>query len=317
MTQVAKDNKRNPRKNGFWQRAAKDMRRNKQIYLMWLPVLAFYLIFHYAPMGGLVIAFKNYKPTKGIWGSKWVGFKYFIDFLTGPYAWRLIRNTLVISGLQILVGFPMPIIFALLINEIKFSPFKRTVQTISYMPHFISLVVMCGMISDFSASTGMFNAFRDLLGLPRVSFLGDTKYYRFIYVASYVWKQMGWGSILYLATLSSIDPTLYEAAAIDGAGRFRQMLHVTLPALIPIIAVQLIMRLGHVMGEGHQKTILLYNEATYEVSDLVSSYVYRRGMKQNDYSYGTAVGLFNSVVNVIILCSSNYFSKHVVKQSLW
>ncbi|MBO4377584.1 MAG: sugar ABC transporter permease [Clostridia bacterium] len=304
-------------KESFGTRLRKDMLHNWQIYLMWLPVLVFYLIFKYAPMGGLIIAFEKYKPAKGILRSQWVGLKYFEDFLTGPYAWRTIRNTLIISLLQIIVGFPLPIIFALLINEVKHNSYKRVVQTVSYMPHFISLVVLCGMISDFSASTGFFNVFRDLAGQPHINFLGSNKYYRTIYVGSYVWKHMGWGSILYLATLSNIDQSLYEAAAIDGAGRFQRMWHVTMPALVPIIAVQLIMRMGHVMGEGHQKTILLYNESIYEVSDIVSSYVYRRGLKQNDYSYGAAVGMFNSVVNVIIVCSANYFSKHVVKESLW
>lgn len=304
-------------RGAYGSRLGRRLWQNRQVYLMWLPVLAGYLIFQYAPMGGLVIAFQNYKPFKGILGSKFVGLEHFVDFLTGPYAWRTIRNTLVISLMQIVAGFPMPILFALLVNEVRCSAYKRTVQTISYMPHFISLVVMCGLIADFSASTGFFNVFRTMAGQPRVNFLSDPSYYRFIYVGSGIWKQMGWSSILYLATLSAIDLSLYEAAAIDGAGRFRQMLHVTLPALIPIIAVQLVMRMGHIMGEGHQKTLLLYNELTWEVSDIVSSYVYRRGLKQNDYSYGAAIGLFNSVVNVTILCLANWFSRRVVKESLW
>ena len=293
------------------------MKRNMPYYVMLIIPMAYFIIFRYWPMFGLSIAFQNYKPFKGIAKSKFVGLEHFQDFLTGPYAWRTIRNTLVISLLQILIGFPMPIIFALLINEVRCNPYKRVVQTVSYMPHFISLVVMCGMISDFAASTGLFNVFRDLAGKPHLNFLAEPRYYRTIYIASGIWKQMGWSSILYLATLSSVDMSLYEAAAIDGAGRFRQMLSVTLPALVPIIAVQLIMRMGHIMGEGHQKTILLYNEMTWEVSDIVSSYVYRRGLKNNDYSFGAAVDLFNSLVNVIILCSANYFSKHVVKESLW
>ena len=208
-------------KKTFFQRLALDFRQNKMVYLMWLPVLAFYLIFHYAPMGGLVIAFQNYKPFKGIAKSKFVGLEHFQEFLTGTYAWRTIRNTLVISLLQILIGFPMPIIFALLMNEVRCNPYKRVVQTVSYMPHFISLVVMCGMISDFAASTGLFNVFRDLAGKPHLNFLAEPRYYRTIYIASGIWKQMGWSSILYLATLSSVDMSLYEAAAIDGAGRFR------------------------------------------------------------------------------------------------
>lgn len=305
------------RKRSFFYRLRRDMRQNYQVYLMWLPVLAFYLVFKYAPMGGLAIAFQKYKPLKGIMGSKWVGFEHFEDFLTGPYAWRTIRNTLMINFYQLIIGFPIPIIFAILVNELKCRPYQRTVQTISYMPHFISMVVLCGMISDFSASTGLFNTIGQAFGAPRISFLSEKKYYRFIYVASGIWKQMGWNSILYLSTLSGVDPALHEAAAIDGAGRFRRVIHVTMPALIPIIAVQLIMRIGHIMGEGHQKTILLYNDSVMEVADIVSSYVYRRGLKQNDYSYGAAVDLFNSVVNIIVLCSANYFSKHVVKESLW
>ena len=305
------------RKRSFGYRLRRDLRQNYQVYLMWLPVLAFYLIFKYAPMGGLVIAFQNYKPFKGIANSKWVGMEHFVDFLTGPYALRTIRNTLLINFYQLLIGFPFPIIFALLVNEIKCRPYQRTVQTISYLPHFISMVVLCGMISDFSASTGLFNSIGRVFGMPRTSFLGENRFYRTIYVGSGVWKQLGWNSILYLSTLSSVDPALHEAAAIDGAGRFRRVIHVTLPALIPIITVQLIMRIGHIMGEGHQKTILLYNDGVMEVADIVSSYVYRRGLKQNDYSYGAAVDLFNSIVNITVLCSANYFSKHVVKESLW
>lgn len=305
------------RKRSIWYRLRQDMRQNYQVYLMWLPVLAFYLVFKYAPMGGLAIAFQNYKPLKGIMGSKWVGLEHFVDFLTGPYAWRTIRNTLVINFYQLIFGFPIPIIFAILVNEIKNRPYQRVVQTISYMPHFISMVVLCGMISDFSASMGLFNTIGQAFGAPRISFLSEDEYYRFIYVGSGIWKQMGWSSILYLSTLSGVDHALHEAAAIDGAGRFRRVIHVTMPALIPIIAVQLIMRIGHIMGEGHQKTILLYNDSVMEVADIVSSYVYRRGFKQNDYSFGAAVDLFNSIVNIIVLCSANYFSKHVVKESLW
>jgi len=305
------------KRNAIAQTIVKDFKRNRAVYLMLIPVLAYFILFCYLPMGGLVMAFQNFKIRLGFLGSKWVGFEHFVDFLTGPYAWRTIRNTLVINFYQLIFGFPIPIIFAILVNEIKCRPYQRTVQTISYMPHFISMVVLCGMISDFSASMGLFNTIGQAFGAPRISFLSEDKYYRFIYVGSGIWKQMGWSSILYLSTLSGVDPALHEAAAIDGAGRFRRVIHVTMPALIPIIAVQLIMRIGHIMGEGHQKTILLYNDSVMEVADIVSSYVYRRGFKQNDYSFGAAVDLFNSIVNIIVLCSANYFSKHVVKESLW
>ena len=298
-------------------RLARDMRKNWIVYLMWVPVMAYYIIFHYGPMAGIVIAFQNYKPFKGVSGSAFVGIRWFRDFLTGPYAWRVIRNTLIISFLQILFGFPAPILLALMINEVKNTAFKKSVQTISYMPHFISLIVVCGLLTDFSSSMGLFNAIGQAFGAPVTNYLASTKYYRAIYVASGVWKNMGWGSIIYLATLSAIDQSLYEAAAIDGAGRFRRILHVTLPALVPIIAVQLIMRLGSIMSEGSEKTILLYNESTYEVSDIVSSFVYRRGLLETNYSYGAAVGLFNSVVNIIILVTANYSSRYLTKESLW
>lgn len=302
---------------GFWRRLGRDLVKNRIVYLMWLPVLAYYLVFHYAPMGGIVIAFQNYKPFKGITGSQFVGMKWFIDFLTGPYAWRVIRNTLIISLQNIVFGFPMPILLALMINEVKSTKLKKTVQTVSYMPHFISLIVVCGLLMDFSSSQGLFNAIGTALGAPRTNYLSNIDTYRPIYVISGIWKQMGWGSIIYLATLSAVDPSLYEAAAIDGANRFRRILHVTLPALVPVIAVQLIMRLGQVMSEGYEKTILIYNESTWEVSDIVSSFVYRRGLLENNYSYGAAVGLFNSLVNVVILTLSNSASRALTSESLW
>ena len=302
---------------GFWRRLGRDLIKNRIVYLMWIPVLAYYLVFHYAPMGGIVIAFQNYKPFKGITGSQFVGMKWFIDFLTGPYAWRVIRNTLIISLQNIVFGFPMPILLALMINEVKSTKLKKTVQTVSYIPHFISLIGVCGLLMDFSSSQGLFNAIGTALGAPRTNYLSNIDTYRPIYVISGIWKQMGWGSIIYLATLSAVDPSLYEAAAIDGANRFRRILHVTLPALVPVIAVQLIMRLGQVMSEGYEKTILIYNESTWEVSDIVSSFVYRRGLLENNYSYGAAVGLFNSLVNVVILTLSNSASRALTSESLW
>ena len=294
-----------------------EVRRSRPLYLLMLPSIIIFALFTYYPMYGIVIAFKNFTPADGIMGSSWAGLKYFKQYFNSYQFGLTIKNTIIISLYTIAVTFPLPVIMGLLVNQMKAQKFKKFFQVSTYLPHFISTVVMCGMISDFAASTGLFNVFRDLAGKPHLNFLAEPRYYRTIYIASGIWKQMGWSSILYLATLSSVDMSLYEAAAIDGAGRFRQMLSVTLPALVPIIAVQLIMRMGHIMGEGHQKTILLYNEMTWEVSDIVSSYVYRRGLKNNDYSFGAAVDLFNSLVNVIILCSANYFSKHVVKESLW
>lgn len=306
-----------PRKTSFWRRLRKDLSKNRIVYYMWIPVFLYYIVFHYLPMGGLVIAFQDYKPFKGMMNSDFVGLKWFADFLGGPYAGRVIGNTLVISFLSIAIGFPMPILLALMINEVNSNAFKKTVQTVSYMPHFISLIVVCGLLHDFSSSQGLFNVIGTALGGERINYLSSTSTYRTVYVLSGVWKQMGWGSIIYLATLSAVDPALYEAAAIDGANRFRRIWHITLPALVPVIAVQLIMRLGQVMSEGHEKTILLYNESTWEVSDIVSSFVYRRGLLETNYSYGAAVGLFNSVVNVIILTVANNASRVISNESLW
>lgn len=304
-------------KSSFSNRLGRDMRRYWRVYLMLLPVVAFYLIFKYGSMGYLVIAFQNFKPAKGILGSRWVGLENFVKFFNNSYCWRLIRNTLLLNVFGILFSFPAPILLALMINEVKRAPFKKAVQTVSYMPHFISLIVMCGLISDFSSSMGLFNAIGSLFGAPVTNYLSSTAHYRTLYVGSGVWKSMGWSSIIYLATLSAIDPSLYEAAAIDGAGRFRRIWHVTLPALVPIIVVQLIMRMGSMMSEGSEKTILLYNESTFEVSDIVSSFVYRRGLLQTNYSYGAAVGLFNSLVNIVLLSSTNFISRHLTNESLW
>ncbi len=284
---------------------------------MFLPILAYYLIFHYAPMFGVAIAFENYKPALGILRSKWVGLENIQAFLTGRYAWRTIRNTLLISVLSILFGFPAPILFALLLNELRSKGYKKVVQTISYMPHFISMVVVCGLIRLFTNSDGLINQIAGLFGQNYGNLLTKNAYYRPIYIISGIWQTVGWGSIIYLATLSSVDPTLYEAAAIDGAGRFRRVVHVTLPALVPVIMVQLIMRIGHIMSVGYEKTLLLYNSSIYETSDLISTYVYRYGLEGGKDSVGAAVGLFNSIINIIILVAANWGSRKLTEESLW
>ena len=295
----------------------KNFVRYKFIYLMLIPVIIYYAIFCYAPMGGVVIAFQNFKPALGISGSEWVGMKNFVDFLTGPYAWRLIRNTLVLNIMQIIFAFPVPIIVALLINEIHCKPYKKVVQTISYMPHFISLVVMCGLLITFCRSDGIFNDFLALFGIERSNLLANAALFKPLYVLSGIWQEAGWGSIIYLATLSTIDPGLYEAATIDGASRFQRMLYVSFPGLLPIIIVQLIMRIGNILTTGFEKVFLLYSPLTYDTADIISTYIYRQGLELSNYSYGTAVGLFNSVVNLIILVLANYTSKKVTEESLW
>ncbi|MBD2869010.1 ABC transporter permease [Paenibacillus arenilitoris] len=307
--------KRNP--NAKVSRLRKDIVMNKYVYLMALPVIAYFLIFHYAPIGGLVIAFQNFSAFKGIGGSDWVGLQHFQDFLTSPYAFRVIRNTLMINVYQIIFGFPAPILLALLLNEIRVQLFKRAIQTISYMPHFISLVVICGMLVDFTQSEGVINDIIVFFGGERANLLMDTDLFRTIFVSSGIWQEVGWGSIIYLAALSTLDPHLYEASSIDGAGRFRQLVHITFPALVPTILILLIMRMGHIMSEGFEKIILLYNPLTYETADVISSYVYRRGIQEANYSFGAAVGLFNSSINFIILLAVNYLSRKYAKESLW
>ena len=284
---------------------------------MFFPVLLFYIIFHYIPMGGIVVAFMDYKPFKGILGSDWIGLGNFIDFLSGPYAWRTIRNTLLINTYQILFAFPAPIILALLLNEIRAVRYKKVVQTITYMPHFISLVVICGMITDFSTQDGLFNQIIVMFGGKASSLLTRSELFRPIFVASDIWQEVGWGSIIYLATLSGVDTSLYEAAVIDGAGRLKQAVHITLPALIPTITTLLIMRMGRIMSLGFGKVILLYNPLTYETADVVSSFVYRRGLVEQNYGLGAAVGLFNSIINIATLVIANKLSKKITDESLW
>ncbi|CAG7614544.1 ABC transporter permease [Paenibacillus allorhizosphaerae] len=304
-------------KASYASRLRKDLRMNKYVYMMAFPVIAFYIIFHYVPMGGVIIAFQDFNAFKGMFGSPWVGLKHFNDFLTSPYAFRVIKNTLLINVYQILFGFPAPILLALLINEIRSHSFKRSIQTVSYMPHFISLVVICGMLVDFTASTGVINDIIHLFGGERSNLLMQKDLYRLLYISSGIWQEVGWGSIIYLATLSAVDPSLYEAASIDGAGRFNKLLHITVPSLIPTIVILLIMRLGHIMSEGFEKVILLYNPLTYETADVISSYVYRRGLQEANYSFGAAVGLFNSSINFIILVAANSISRKFAKESLW
>lgn len=289
----------------------------KSVYLLLIPLLAYYIIFHYIPMGGTVIAFQNYKPALGLTRSKWVGLKHFVTFFKGPYAWRVIRNTLVMNALQILFAFPAPIIFALLLNELGCKRYQRCIQTVSYMPHFVSLVVICGILTDFTMTDGLINDLIALLGGERSNLLNRPELFRTVYVASGIWQNAGWGSIIYLATLTNVDPALHEAAAIDGAGRFGRMLHVSLPALAPVITIQFIMRVGNILSQGYEKVILLYRPLTFETADIISSYVYRSGLLNSNYSFGAAVSVFNSIVNLAILVLANSLSRRLSETSLW
>ncbi len=294
-----------------------DMKKNPGLYIMIIPVLAFFLIFAYFPMFGLVMAFQNYTPKGGFFHSEWVGFKNFMDFFGSIYFGRLLKNTLAISVLNLIFGFPAPIIFALLLNEVNNKVFKKSIQTISYLPYFISLVIVCGLVADFTASDGPITEFIVKLGGERLNYLGQPEYFRTIYILSDMWQGIGFGSIIYLAALAGIDQELYEAASLDGAGRWKQTLHVTLPGLVPTIITLLILRMGTMFAVGYEKIILLYSTNTYKTADVISSYVYRKGLQEFNYSYSSAVGMFNSVINTILLIISNKLSAKFAGTSLF
>jgi putative aldouronate transport system permease protein len=293
-------------------------KKNKAIYWMALPVVLYFLLFKYVPMYGAIIAFKDFTVGQGIWGSDWVGFKHFSDFFNSYYFWRILGNTLILSLYQLLFGFPAPILLALLLNELKSEIFKRSVQTISYIPHFISIVVICGMVVDFSARDGLFNTIIEFLGGQSSALLSEPGNFRTIYTASSVWQELGFSTIIYLAALSAINPELFDAAKVDGASRIRQVWHITLPGIIPMIVILLILRIGGLMEIGFEKIILLYNPNVYETADVISTFVYRKGISEStQFSYTTAVGLFQSVVNFILLLSANRLSKALSDNKLF
>ena len=291
--------------------------QNWELYLMILPVLAYYIIFCYVPMYGSIIAFQDYSPGKGISGSTWVGLKHFLDFWTSPDFGRILKNTLNISIIMLIFGFTSPIILALLMNELRQSKLKRVTQTISYMPHFISIVVICGMIKDFVSANGIVSHMLSPLIGANVDMLTREKMFVPIYVISGIWQGIGWNSIIYVAALSGIDVQLYEAAKVDGAGKWNQMRYVTLPSIMPTIIIMLILQIGSLLSVGYEKIILLYNPLIYNTSDVISTYVYRLGFDGQQWSYTTAVGLFNSVINFLLLVSANKISKIFNDTSLW
>lgn len=291
--------------------------QNRYLYLMALPIIAYFVIFCYWPMYGVLISFQNYSPFKGISGSEWVGFKHFKDFFESYYFWRLIRNTFLINFYDLLVSFPAPIILALLLNEVRCSQFKRTVQTVTYMPYFISLVVVVGLLRDMTQSDGILTDLIVAFGGERVNLLGYPQYFRGLFVGSNVWQSLGFNSILYLSAISSIDPALYEAATIDGAGRWQRVLHITIPGISGTIITLFILRMGSMMAVGHEKIILMYNSVTMETADVISSFVYRKGLIDSNYASATAIGLFNSILNCIFLVLGNQLSKKFTKRGLW
>ncbi len=301
------------KKQGMAQVIAKDFKKNKYVYLMLVPVAAYFVIFHYIPMLSAQIAFKDFSIAKGIADSPWVGFKHFKTYFNSYYFGRLLRNTLMLSLENILFGFPAPIILAILINEINHTGFKRVVQTVTYLPHFISIVIVCALLRNFFAVDGLIN---QIMG-TKINFFMDSRAFRPLYVGSGIWQEIGWGSIVYLSAITSIDSQLYEAAAIDGANRFKRILYITLPCLATTITVMFIMRVGKMMTVGADKVLLMYSESIYETADIISTFVYRKGLLEANFSYSAAVDLFNSFVNCILLVGANKLCKKLGGSGLW
>lgn len=304
-------------KRGLRRFLAKDFHRNKMIYLMLLPIVLYYALFYYAPMYGIQIAFKNFSPGRGILHSPWVGLEHFKAFWDSYYFGRIIRNTLLISFYDLLFAFPAPIVLALLFNELRSTRFKRLVQSITYLPHFISIVVVVGLLLDFLSSDGLVNQWIEMLGGETIPFLQSPSWFRTLYVSSGIWQSIGWSSIIYLAAISGIDPTLYEAAKVDGAGRFRQMYHITLAGIMPTIVILLILRMGALLAVSDEKILLMYNPLTYSTADVIGTFVYRKGLVESNYSFSAAIGLIHSVLNFLLLVLANQFSKRLGGARLW
>lgn len=309
--------KKNLRVKGPQVKLSTRMWKSRYYYLMLLPAIIYVLIFSYAPMYGLQIAFKNYKMALGYAGSKWVGFQHFIDFFNGYSFKRLLTNTFVLSFYNLLVGFPIPIIIALILNELR-GGYKKFVQTVLYAPHFISTVVLVGIMTTLlSPSYGVVNTILENLGLERIYFMAEPSLFRHLYVWSGVWQGMGWGAIVYLAALAGVDPALHEAAEIDGATRMQRIIHINIPTIMPTIIIMLILQMGRIATIGYEKVYLMMNDMNVSTAEVISTYVYKRGLINNNYSYATAVGLFNNIVNVTMLLIANKISNKVSETSLF
>ena len=296
-----------------------DFQKNWRLYLLFLPVLVYFIVFKYAPMAGLVISFQDYKAAKGIAGSNWVGLKHFVNFFNDPFLPRLLRNTFTIAISTLIFSFPSAIVLALLINELRSRRMSRTVQTISYIPHFISVVVVCGIIRDLVSRTGgVTMLLSSLFGMQPTNMLYEPNYFVPIYIVSDIWSNIGWNSIVYLSALTAIDQELYEAARVDGANKWHQIIHITIPCLIPTIVIMFILKVGKMFDVGYEKIMLLYTPLTYEKADVINTYVYRRGFAENvNFSYSTAVGFFNSVVCFVLVFITNKITKRMGGNSLW
>ena len=292
--------------------------KNRYLLLLFLPCLIYYILFKYVPMWGILISFKDFKPFIGFAGSQWVGLKHFENFFSSPDAWRIIRNTVQLGLYSLIWGFPFPIIFALLLNEVTSLKYKKVVQTVSYMPHFLSAVVVCGMIITFlSPIRGIVNQIIGMFGVDPVNFMSQAKYFRSVYIISDIWQQVGWGAIIYIAAITNVDAQLYEAAMIDGASKWRQIWSITLPCIAPTIVTMLILRTGSILEVGLEKVLLLQNPAIYETADIIATYVYRQGISGSNMSYATAIGLFSALTNLVLLLTANFLSKRFSETSLF
>jgi putative aldouronate transport system permease protein len=279
--------------------------------------VAYFILFHYVPMYGITLAFKDFDVDRGILGSPWVGLKHVWEFLSNGYSYKLIRNTVLLRLWLLVIAFPAPIVLALLLNEIRLERFKRIVQTSSYLPHFISLVVVCGMVISFLASDGPANVVIKALGGKPYPWLQRAEWFRPIFVSSGIWQNTGWGSVIYLAALTAISPELYDAAVIDGAGRWQRTRHLTLPGIAPTVTIMFLLNMGQILNVGYQKVLLLYTGATYETADVLGTFIYRRGIAGADYGFATAVGLFESLVGLVFVVGSNAIARKVSDTSLW
>ena len=317
--QLAKPDEWSPAKLTLGKRIGKDFRVNWQLYVMFVLPVIYYIIFRYIPMFGNILAFRKYNSGGNIFGEGPLTLKYFKQFITGKPFWQAFSNTLILNGLYLLFRFPLTLIFALLLNEIRNLHWKKFVQTVSYLPHFISMVIVCGMIKELLSTSGPINDVIARLGGEKISFISLAEWFRTIFVASGVWQSLGWGTILYLAAMSGINPSLYEAATVDGANHFQQVIHVTIPCILPTIATLLILDIGGLVGSGgaFEKVYLLYSPLTYETSDIVSTYVFRMGIESGRINFATAVGMFEGVINLILLTVANFVSRRVANTSLW
>jgi putative aldouronate transport system permease protein len=290
---------------------------SKYLYLMFMLPFVYFLVFKYGPMFGLLIAFQDYNVFEGIWGSEWVGLIHFEEFIYDPYFWKIVYNTIVINVYMLIFYFPLPIVLALLLNEVKHAIFKRFVQSVSYLPHFLSTVVICGIVVNFLATDGLVNKLFAYMGREPVQYLMLADWFRTIYISSEIWQRIGWGSIIFLAALTGVDPHLYEAAKLDGANRLKQTWHITIPGIAPVISILFLLTLGEIMTIGFEKILLLYTGPTYETADVISTYVYRRGLLGADFSYGTAVGLFQSIIALVLIALANKTARKIGATSLW